>query len=148
MRWTPNVTVAAVVHREGRFLLVEEIIDGRNLFNQPAGHWEYGESLEQAVKREVTEETGWSFRPQGLLGIYRWQPEHLNNTTFLRFAFIGEVLDYDPDQPLDAGIIGPCWMTLAEVRASTHRHRSPQVLRCCEDYCRGIHYPLELINDL
>ena len=47
-RWKPNVTVAALIEREGRFLLVEEeTTDGLKL-NNPAGHLDPGESPIQA----------------------------------------------------------------------------------------------------
>ena len=87
MSWAPHTTVAALIERDGRFLMVEESPDGGpTVFNQPAGHLEPGESLTQAVIRETREETGWGFIPHALIGIYRWQvPE--NGRTYLRFCF-------------------------------------------------------------
>ncbi len=142
--WKPHVTVAAVVQRDGKFLLVEEETSDGLRFNQPAGHLEEGESLLQAVVRECLEETGYHFHPQHLLGIYQW-PRPDGQITYLRFAFTGELRGHDPDRPLDAGILGPRWLSLEEVRATAERHRSPLILRCVEDCLAGRRLPLDAI---
>lgn len=144
MIWTPHVTVAAVVEENGRFLLVEEEAEGRRVFNQPAGHWEEGESLAEAAVRETLEETGYAFTPEAMLGIYHWRHPR-RDITFLRVAFVGSIGGYDPDRPLDQGIIGPCWLSRAELLGRTDRLRSPQVLRCVDDYLAGRRYPLEML---
>ncbi|HJW01938.1 MAG TPA: NUDIX hydrolase [Azospira sp.] len=143
--WKPNVTVAAVVERDGRFLLVEEETDDGLRFNQPAGHLEEGESLVAACAREALEETAHHFRPTALVGIYQW-PRPAGDITYLRFAFAGEVIGFDPERKLDTGIVGARWLTLDEVRATRERHRSPLILQCIEDYLAGKRYPLELIT--
>ena len=145
MIWKPNVTVAAVVERDGRFLLVEEHIAGQLLLNQPAGHLEPGESLLDAVRRETREETAWEFEPDALLGIYRWRTRD-GATTYLRFAFCGAVGKHDPDLPLDDTIRRVIWMNPEEIRKS--RLRSPLVMRCIDDYRRGCRYPFSLLVDL
>jgi ADP-ribose pyrophosphatase YjhB (NUDIX family) len=147
MVWRPNVTVAAVVEREGSFLLVEEQADGLLALNQPAGHLDEGESLIDAVKRETLEETGWHFVPQALLGVYRW-PHPGKGITYLRFAFIGRVDRQEPNAVLDDGIVRALWLTPEAVRREQRRHRSPQVQRCIDDYLAGLRYPLDLIKDL
>ena len=143
MIWKPNVTVAAIIEQDGKFLLVEEHTSQGVLFNQPAGHLEQGESLLAAVARETLEESAYAFEPQHLIGIYRWQIP-ASDITYLRFAFTGRILAHHPEQPLDEGIIRAAWMTPAEIRATQERHRSPLVLRCMEDYLCGKRYPLEL----
>ena len=144
MIWKPNVTVAAVIERDGKFLLVEEETSQGVRFNQPAGHLEADESLLAAVAREVLEESAYHFVPQHLLGIYRWHsPE--SDTTYLRFAFTGAITDHDAARKLDVGILQAVWLTPAEIRAMQVRHRSPLVLRCIEDYLAGKHYPLDLL---
>ena len=145
--WKPSVTVAAVIEREGRFLLVEELSDGRQVFNQPAGHWEPGETLVQACAREALEETAHAFTPQQITGIYRWHHAP-SGTSFLRFVFCGIAGALDPARSLDREIIGAVWLTLDEVRALQSRHRSPMVMRCIEDYIAGRRYPLELLAHL
>ena len=147
MIWKPNVTVAAVVERDGRFLLVEEEADGGLMLNQPAGHLDEGESLLAAVARETLEETAWHFAPEALLGVYRW-PNPRKRVTYLRFAFTGRVVRHEPDRPLDRGIVRTLWLTPAEVRAQSDRHRSPQVMRCIDDYAAGRRYPLDILADL
>ncbi|MEW5791903.1 MAG: NUDIX hydrolase [Pseudomonadota bacterium] len=144
MIWTPHVTVAAVVEENGRFLLVEEAAEGRRVFNQPAGHWEEGESLAEAAVRETLEETGYAFTPEAVLGIYHWRHPR-RDITFLRVAFVGSIGGYDPDRPLDQGIIGPRWLSRAELLGRIDRLRSPQVLRCVDDYLAGRRYPLEML---
>jgi ADP-ribose pyrophosphatase YjhB (NUDIX family) len=145
MVWKPNVTVAAILEQDGKFLLVEEQTERGILFNQPAGHWEPGETLAAAAAREVLEESAYEFEPQHLTGIYRWHSPTAD-TTYLRFAFTGRILAHHPERTLDDGIIRALWMTPDEIRACQERHRSPLVVRCVEDYLAGRRYPLELIT--
>ena len=144
MIWKPNVTVAAVIERENRFLLVEEETSQGLRFNQPAGHWEAGETLAEATTRETLEESAYDFAPQHLIGIYRWHTK-TSDTTYLRFAFCGNVTAHYPDRALDDGIVRALWMTIDEIRTSQSLHRSPLVLRCCEDYLAGKCYPLDIL---
>ena len=144
MIWKPNITVAAIIEQDGKFLLVEEHTSQGVLFNQPAGHLESDESLLAAVARETLEESAYTFEPQHLVGIYLWHAPQ-SDTTYLRFAFTGRILAHHPEQALDEGIIRAAWMTQEETRASQAHHRSPLVLRCMEDYLSGKRYPLELL---
>lgn len=143
--WKPNVTVAAVVERDGRFLVVEEETETGLRFNQPAGHLDHGESLQQAVVREALEETAHYFRPEFLVGIYQW-PKPDSDITYLRFTFGGSVTGFDPELRLDSGIVRAVWLTLEELRETRERHRSPLILQCCEDYLAGRRYPLDLVR--
>jgi len=144
MIWKPNVTVAAVIERDGKFLLVEEETSQGVRFNQPAGHLEADESILAAVKREVLEESAYHFVPQHLLGIYRWHSAD-SDTTYLRFAFTGAIAGHEADRPLDTGILRAVWLTPDEIRATQKQHRSPLILRCVEDYLDNKRYPLELL---
>lgn len=145
--WKPSVTVAAIMQRDGRFCLVEEEVDGRLVYNQPAGHWERGETLADACSREALEETAHRFRPTHLLGVYRW---HLapKDVTFLRFAFLGESTDAEPGRALDQEIRRVLWLTPEELRALAPRHRSPLVMTCVDDALAGRRYPLDLLRHL
>ncbi len=148
-RWKPSVTVAAVIERDGRFLLVEEHTPEGLRLNNPAGHLDPGESPAAACARETLEETGWRFTPTGVVGVYlsRFQRASTGeDVTYLRFAFQGELGTHDALRPLDDGIVRTVWLTADEVRASANRHRSPLVLRCMEDYLAGAGYPLELVH--
>jgi len=147
MVWKPDVTVAAVVERDGKFLFVEERASGRVVLNQPAGHLENGETLLEAVARETLEETGWSFAPRHIVGLYVWQPEHLTRT-FLRVAFAGRLDGHDPSRPLDHGILRTRWLDREQLLAAQPKHRSPLVLRCVDDYLAGARYPLEIVTHL
>ncbi len=146
-QFKPNSTVAAIIEQNGKFLLVEETTDRGNRFNQPAGHLEDNESLIEAVIRETLEESAYDFTPTALLGVYHWKHPH-NDTTYLRFAFIGKVGEHYPQQQLDDGIIRAVWMTADEIREKSELTRSPQVLTCIEDYLSGKSYPLEVITNL
>ncbi len=147
MQWMPHATVAAIVEDQGKFLLVEEETDRGNRYNQPAGHLEDNESLLAAVVRETMEETAYTFHPEALLGIYHWKHEH-NDSTYLRFAYIGRVSHHQPTQALDEGIVRSIWMTVEEMREQAMLMRSPQVLKCVEDYLAGKRYSLEAITHL
>lgn len=145
--WQPRVTVAAVIRHQDKFLLVEEKSDGRLVFNQPAGHWDEGETLVDAVAREVMEETGWEFRATQLLGVYNWTHPS-SNTTYLRFAFTGELGAQKSPTPLDKDIVRAVWLSHDEVLQSRDKHRSPLILRCIQDYNTTRRYPLDLLRDI
>ncbi|HRP76011.1 MAG TPA: NUDIX hydrolase [Rhodocyclaceae bacterium] len=142
--WKPNVTVAAVVERCGRFLLVEEQTEEGLQLNQPAGHLEPGESLVDAVIRETLEETAHHFIPDSVVGVYQWlRPQ--GDITYLRFAFGGKVGEAVNGIVLDTGIERSLWMSLEELRACRDRHRSPLVLKCAEDWVAGHRFGLEML---
>ena len=143
--WRPSVTVAAVIERDGRFLVVEELDDGRRVLNQPAGHLDPGESLAAACAREVMEETAHQFAPAGLVGVYRWHYA-AKDITFLRFCFFGQVFGVKNEQKLDKEIVALHWLTPAELAARRGEHRSPLVLKCVADYLAGRHFPLEVLS--
>jgi ADP-ribose pyrophosphatase YjhB (NUDIX family) len=145
MSMRPDLTVAAVVERNGQFLLVEELVGSRLVFNQPAGHVEAGEPLVDAVVRETLEETAWTFRPEALVGVYFWEhPE--KRRSFLRFTFCGQVRDHDAARELDQGIERAVWLNREQLLAREARLRSPMVLRCVDDYLDGRRYPLEIVR--
>ena len=147
MARTPDITVAAVTETDGRFLVVEERINRRLVFNQPAGHVENGETLLDAVIREVREETAWGFEPQQLLGVYLWRNPSSGRST-MRFAFTGRVMDHDAQRPLDRGIVCTHWLSRDDLMQREPRLRSPLVLRCVEDYLGGARMPLESVAKL
>jgi phosphatase NudJ len=147
-RWKPSVTVAAIIERDGRFLLVEEETSEGLKLNNPAGHLDPGESPADGCAREALEETGYAFRPTELLGIYlsRFQRATTGeDITYLRFAFRGRLGLHDPERPLDTGIVRTLWLTADEIRQCAPRHRSTLLLRCMEDYLAGTRYPLSAI---
>ncbi|WP_037473051.1 NUDIX hydrolase [Simplicispira psychrophila] len=148
-RWKPNVTVAAIMERDGRFLLVEEQTrDGLKL-NNPAGHLDPGESPQSACAREVLEETAHEFMPTALVGVYLnrfTKTGTQEDLTYLRFAFAGSVGAHHAGRALDTGIVRTVWMTGDEIRACPERHRSPLLLRSLEDYLAGQRFALSLVN--
>ena len=147
-RWKPNVTVAAIIEKEGRYMLIEEHTQEGLRLNNPAGHLDPGESPAEGCAREALEETAHLFNPTALVGIYlsRFQrPATGEDITYVRMAFCGELGEWQMDRQLDAGIERTVWMTPEEIRASVHRHRSPLVLQCIEDHLAGQRYPLGVI---
>ena len=148
--WKPAVVVAAIIEKDGRFLMVEENTAEGIRYNQPAGHLDPDETLTEAVVRETLEETAYDFTPTGLLGTYMLRyhtAEGKLARTFLRFAFVGE-LGEKHDRPLDKEIIRTVWMTKEELIASKDRHRSPLIMQCVEDYLAGKRAPLAVLNSL
>jgi 8-oxo-dGTP pyrophosphatase MutT (NUDIX family) len=151
-RWKPSVTVAAIIECDGRYLLIEEHTPEGLRLNNPAGHLEQGEDPISACAREALEETAHVFLPEHLVGLYlsRFQraahaESPAEDVTYLRLAFAGQLGAHDPHRPLDQGIERTLWMTLAEVRASADRHRSPLVLKCIEDHAKGQRWPLQVL---
>jgi len=145
--WQPDVTVATVVVRDGRLLMVEEEVQGRRVLNQPAGHLEPDESLLEAALRETLEETGWHVRLLAFIGAYQWKaPE--TGRHYLRMAFSAEPIRHDADRALDEGIVQALWMTPGELSAASERHRSPLVWRVAEDFLSGRRFPLDALSHL
>jgi len=144
-QWKPNVTVAAIIQDDKRFLIVEEKSDDHIVFNQPAGHLEKNETILEAVKREVLEETAWDFKPEILIGIYLC-PSTQTDITYLRFCFAGSCIKHYPDRSLDEGILRAVWMTKEELQANEQKMRSILVLQCIDDYLSGKRYSLDLLN--
>jgi ADP-ribose pyrophosphatase YjhB (NUDIX family) len=144
--WKPHVTVAGVIEKEGRFLLVEERIKGRLVLNQPAGHLEANETLLEAVVRETREETAWEIEPVALLGVHRLMLAN-NGDIYLRFNFAGRALKHYPDEALDTGIERALWLDYETLLRNSERHRSPLVLQAVEDFLQGTSYPLTLLQD-
>lgn len=142
-----HIVVATVVERGGRFLFVEERIAGASVLNQPAGHWEEGETLFAAAERETLEETGWEVRLDAVLGLYEYKPPELDYG-FLRLAFLATPLRHHADRPLDTGIERALWLTPAELVVEAARHRSPMVQACVDHALAGWRLPLDLVRHL
>lgn len=146
-RWKPSVTVAAVMEREGRYLLVEEHTAQGLRWNTPAGHLEPGETPLQGAVREALEETAHPFTPSALLGVYMAAGPDAqgHSVTWLRFAYCGTAGPRDDSRPLDSGIVRAVWLTPAEIEACRALHRSPLVWRCVQDHLAGRRYSLDTV---
>jgi 8-oxo-dGTP pyrophosphatase MutT (NUDIX family) len=143
--WKPNVTVAALMEHNGRFLMVEEETSAGLMLNQPAGHLEEGESLVEACAREAMEETAHHFVPRALVGVYQWRRPD-GEVTYLRFSFAGDSGEQIAGRALDDGIVRALWMTPDEIEASRARHRSPLVWACVQDWLAGVRLPLSVVR--
>jgi 8-oxo-dGTP pyrophosphatase MutT (NUDIX family) len=145
MSWTPHVTVATVIENDGRFLFVYEEADGRKVYNQPAGHLDPDETLAEAALRETLEETGWTVKLTGVVGVNLYTAPS-NGVTYMRTTFIAEPISHDQNRPLDTGIIEAVWLTYEELLARKDQLRSPMTLQIIEDYRSGRRFPLEVVG--
>ena len=144
MDWLPHVTVATIVEKDGKYLLVHEHSSQRLVYNQPAGHLEPNETLQQAAVRETCEETGWTVELKGLVGISLYTSPR-NQVTYHRTTFFAEAISHNPDQPLDQGIEQAVWMSLDEMKAASSQMRSELVIKSVEQFLNGHRYPLDAV---
>jgi len=144
MVWKPHATVAAIIERDSKFLMVEELVNNERVFNQPAGHLDPDESLVDAVIRETLEETAWHFTPEAITGIYLWKHPD-NGESFLRVTFCGSCDNHQPNQALDDGIIQAAWKSRDELIRLQQRLRSPMVIGCIDDYLAGKRFPMDML---
>lgn len=145
MNWAPHVTVATLVERDNRYLMVFEEADGRKVYNQPAGHLEPNETLIEAAQRETLEETAWTVQLTGVVGVNLYTAPS-NGVTYFRTTFIGELISHDPNRRLDKGIIDAVWLTYEEILARKDQLRSPMTLQIIEDYRAGRRFPLAVVG--
>ena len=145
MKMLPHLTVATVVERDGRFLMVKEKSEGIIVYNQPAGHLEVGESLAAAACRETLEESAWQVRIEYFLGIYQTLAG-LNGTSYVRHCFVARPVVEQAGSPLDADIVEALWLSIGEIEALATELRSPMVLKVIQDYLKGVRFPLSLIS--
>lgn len=146
-QWLPHKTVATVIEKDGKFLMVEELVNGRHVYNQPAGHLEANESIAEAALRETLEETAWEVELTAFLGLYQ-QTSAVEQVCYIRSCFIAKTVRQHPERALDEGILRALWLSREELVALKPQLRSPVVLRVIDDYLRGIRYPLDVITTL
>lgn len=140
-----HLTVAVVVERERRFLMVREIRNGLELYNQPAGHVEPGETPVEAAVRETLEETAWHVIPAAIISFTTYRAP-ANSVTYYRLAFAANASHPDPIPVIDQDIEEAVWLTYEEILQKHRQLRSPMVLEAIEDYRRGIFYSLDLLK--
>lgn len=146
MSWPPHITVAAIVEKDGKFLMVEEISGGKLVYNQPAGHLDPDETLAEACVREAFEESGWHIEVTHVLGVSRYTSAR-SGTLYYRTSFIAHTLAHDPTATLDDGIEQAVWLSYEEIKAQPEKLRSPLVLKNIEQYLSGECYPLSIIQE-
>lgn len=145
MTWAPHVTVATIIERDNRYLMVYEEADGKTVYNQPAGHLDPNETLQAAAVRETLEETGWVVELTGVVGINLYTAPS-NGITYFRTTFIAEAISHDPERPLDTGIIEAVWLTYEELLARKDQLRSPMTLQIIEEYRAGRRFALNVVG--
>jgi len=146
MSWTPHATVAVIIEQEGAFLMVEEIDEGKHVFNQPAGHVEEGETFEEGAIREALEETGLHVKLTGLVGLYTC--EGANGTTYHRLCYTAAIIGEEPNYQLDADIVRTHWLSREDLIARFEQIRSPMVLACIDDYLDNRCFPIDFVRSL
>ncbi|HOY24042.1 MAG TPA: NUDIX hydrolase [Cellvibrio sp.] len=145
MTWAPHVTVATIIERDNRFLMVYEESDGKLVYNQPAGHLDPDETLQEAAIRETLEETGWTVKLTGVVGVNLYTAPS-NGITYFRTTFIGEAISHDANRTLDTGIIEAVWLTYEELTERKDQLRSPMTLQIIDDYLEGRRFPLGVVR--
>jgi len=143
-RWRPNVTVATLVEKDNKFLMVHEAPNGHEVYNQPAGHLDENESVIDAAKRETLEETGWEVEITNYLGLYRYIAK--NGITYLRHGFLAKPIKHYPNMKLDSGIIQAVWMSYEDI-VRQENLRGPLVKRLIDDYQAKKIYSLDMLYD-
>ena len=146
MAWAPHVTVATIIERDNRFLMVYEEADGKKVYNQPAGHLDPNETLNEAAIRETLEETGWTVELNGVVGVNLYTAPS-NGITYFRTTFIANAVSHDATRALDTGIIEAVWLTYEELLAHKDQLRSPMTLQIIEEYLAGRRFPLNVVGD-
>jgi len=144
-RWTPHATVATIVEKDGKYLLVEEDKPQGIVYNQPAGHIEQGETVEEAALRETLEESRWTVKLKHLVGLYTYTAPS-NGITYHRYCFAAEPVKHNPDAQLDEGILDAKWFSWDEIKDMKNL-RSPLVKQCFKDHVEGKAFPLDLIYE-
>jgi hypothetical protein len=136
----PQIIVASILERDGRFLIIEEPVGEALCLNQPAGRLEADESHEVGTARVCLEKSGYASQALHLVGTYVHHDQE-DGALVLRLVLTGPLIAQACPPP--APSTPRYWLTLAQLVESRERHRSPFVLRGVEDYIRGIRYPLE-----
>lgn len=145
MTWAPHVTVATIVERDGRFLMVYEDADGKRVYNQPAGHLDPRETLQEAAVRETLEETAWHVKLTGVVGVNLYEAPN-NGVTYMRTTFIAEAIQQDTGRPLDTGIIEAVWLTYEDILERRAQLRSPMTLQIIDEYRAGRRFPMTVVG--
>jgi len=149
MEWFPHVTVATVIERDGKFLLVHELdkFQQKMVYNQPAGHWEKDETIVAAAIRETLEETAWRVKIDSWLGLYTYTAL-ANSVTYLRVAFVANLVE-NMNTQLDEGIQAAVWMDYETLllKEAAGELRSPLVKQVIDDYRSGRRLPLNSIYE-
>lgn len=143
--WPPHVTVATIIERDNRYLMVYEEADGKKVYNQPAGHLDPNETLREAAIREALEETGWIIELTGVVGVNLYTAPS-NGITYFRTTFIGKAVNQDPERKLDTGIIDAVWLTYEEIVERKDQLRSPMTLQIVEEYRAGRRFSLDVVG--
>ena len=141
-----HLTVATVVERDNKFLMVRETIDGEQVINQPAGHVEPGEDVIAAALRETMEETGWEVAISGFLGFSNAMSP-TTGITYYRLVFVAEPLNFNEDAEIDNDIDCAEWMTLDEIKDPANKPRSEMVDQAIDDFISGRVFSLEMFRN-
>ena len=92
-----NFAGACIMNDKGELLLQKRSSE-ENIWGLPGGALEIGESIEEAAKREVKEETGLDIKIDYLIGVYsKYLVEHPNGDKFqsICYLFKGTIVDGD-----------------------------------------------------
>ena len=143
-----HLTVATVVEKHQKFLMVRETENGIKVINQPAGHVEPGEDVIAAALRETMEETGWKVKINGFISFSN-SKSYTTGVTYYRLVFAAEPVQFYPDTIVDDDIDSWHWMSIEEINDPANIHRSKMVSTAIADYRANRIFPLDIFyNDL
>ncbi|MBU2540110.1 NUDIX domain-containing protein [Patescibacteria group bacterium] len=145
--------VGAIIERDGKILLVKESQKkgpDEGKWNHPAGWIEVGEDP-TGVLREIEEETGFSFTPIHILGIYSLIRKDLEKQLGqihhpVKIIFIGTISDKRVADLAD-DVSETKWFTPEEIEAMDSKTlRDMDIKQMVKDYFSGKRYPLDLLT--
>jgi ADP-ribose pyrophosphatase YjhB (NUDIX family) len=94
----PQLAVSAAIFRDNRLLLVRRAVEpARGFYSLPGGRVEFGESLHEALAREIDEETALAIDIVGLAGWREVLPETAGGGHYVILPFAARWVSGDPN---------------------------------------------------
>ena len=145
-RNTHLVAGAILVDEAGKICLIQELKPSAYLkWNLPMGHWDHDETMPEAARREVKEESGYDIELTGLLPL-----ENVRNNNVFRVVYIAKIIGGSPEERDQAEINAVEWFSFEEIK---QKYENGELRDgCCwedfEIYKTGRVLPLDTIIDL